>query len=404
MNSMLRAFAAVIAAGCTFGAVAAETPPSPWRDRVFYPGLYVTAGYARDARDSVFDGEGNRSGTATPVLGGSTEFPETREEVQFSWYFPLFEAKQLPFISSHLYTSRIRIGQQQTRTEGALESFIATNPDVLPVTRGGSGGFEDITFEFGSFLIGGRNWRNQMEDNLSVLLLGGFKLPVGKYNRQAPISSGDNALAWHVRLGTHWQPWTGGALDGGIGYRWYASNPEPAFGRNAPAQQGTDQMFDLSFTQKLVPRLHLTGFASQRRGAANEYKNLVYAPNAAPAPPVIPAGTSRSYPTPGTYLDNGTKIFSVGASLHYFLTQDWMASLHYTHPVSGRSGQFQLPFTEEQCLIGGSTGALTCTAADGPTLTQDGIGPARSFASDSFMLTLTFRIDNEDIFPCTGCD
>ncbi len=405
MSPLLRLLVPAIALSW-ISAAGAESPPEPWRDRPFYPGLYMTTGYERDARDAVFDQQGHRADTAMPTRDGVTSFPESRIQTQLSWYFPLFEAYGIPYISDHLFISRIRLGYQDTRAEGSLDGFIATNPDVRPRTSSGGSGLEDIVFEWGSFVFGRRDWRNSptMDNRFSMLALVGLTLPVGHYDRQAPVSPGNNALAWHARLGLQWQPWAGSSLDGGLAYRWHDENPEPAFGGLTPARRGDDLLLDLSLTQRLLPRFHLTAFATARDTGANEYSNLSYAPNAppAPAPPLL--GTSRSYPLPGTYRDDGTRLFSAGASLHFFATQNLLASLSYTRPVSGRSGQFPLPFTQEQCLPGGTGGALTCFEGDGPTLLQDGAGAARTFASDSWMLTLTYKFNEKELFPCTGCE
>lgn len=403
---LLRWLAPALALGWSALAAGADAPPAPWRDRPFYPGLYMSAGYERDSRDSVFDQKGQRAASAMPTTGGDTSFPESQLQLQFSWYFPLFESWGIPYVSDHLFTSRIRLGYQDTRTDGSLNGFIATNPDVAPQTSGGGAGLEDLSVEWGSFIVGGRNWRNgaTMDDRFSMLALAGLTLPVGRYDRQVPISPGDNALAWHARLGLQWQPWQGGSLDGGFAYHWHARNAEPAFGGLAPSRQGDDLTFDLSFTQKLLPHLHASAFAGGRDGGANEYTDLAYAPNAPPLPAPLPGGSSRNIPVAGAYRDAGTRLLSAGASLHWFITQNWLASLSYTRPLSGRSGQFVLPFDQEQCLPGAASGALTCSTSAGPSRLQDGAGSARSYASDSWALGLTYKFNERELFACTGCD
>jgi len=374
------------------------------RYQPLYPGTYFTGSYARDDRDSSFDQDGNKVGSAVPTIAGSTSFPESRYEGTFAWYFPLFETYDYAFISDRLFTSRVSFGYADEDTEGSLAQFIATNPDGRPQTQTGAQGISDVTLEFGSFLYGSENWRTRTETPFSMLLLFGLKAPVGTYDHQAPVTPGSNHISWHLKLGAHWRPWNGGFLDAGAGWRRHETDDEPQFGRLAPARQGDDVTFDASFAQKLFRGLYLTAFATQRDTGENTYKDIFYAPNAPEPPPAAPPATSsETFPTPGTYRDGGTFLRIAGASLQYFVTQRWLAALHWTHPLAGESGQFLLPFTNRQCTAGGSGGAVTCTDTEGETRLQDGQGVARSFASDRVVVSFTYNFTSEDLFPCPGC-
>lgn len=401
---VLPAWAAALAMVTSIPAWAGEPAPLMGRYLPLYPGTYFTAGFLRDERDSSFDRNGNEVASAVPTAAGSTGFPESRYEATFAWYFPLFETRDYAFISDRLFTTRLGFGYANEDSEGGLVQFIATNPDGRPRTRTGANGWRDVTLEFGSFLYGSDNWRTRANTPVSVLLLLGFTAPVGTYDRQAPVTPGSNHFTWHANLGAHWQPWRGGFLDAGAGWRGHETDDEPQFGGLAPKRQGDDLLLDASFAQKLWGGLYLTAFFTHRETQANTYRDIAYAPNAPDPPPAAPpAVSSETFPTPGTYRDGGTFLRTAGVNLQYFLSQRWLLGLHWTHPLAGESGQFLLPFTDRTCTAGGSPGAVTCTDSAGETRLQDGQGAARSFASDSLMLTLIYSFPSKDLFPCPGC-
>ncbi len=387
----------------------AEFAPDFGRYMPLYPGLYFNGGYAQDERDSTFDQDGHERDSAAPQAGGKTRFPEKTALASFTWHFPMFESQNLTFFSSRTHMARVTLRYTNTRTEGRLAEFAADTSDDASTDaddlRNNGSGIGDLTLEFGSFLYGSSTpgWRTRERTPLAVLLLFGATFPTGVYDRDAPINSGDNTTsAIHAQLGVHWQPWRGGFLDVGGGYREYFQNYDPKFGATAPANQGDAIFWDASFGQRLWSGLYGTVFATHRQSDPNLYENPRFAVNKPSAGSPNPALSADNFPTPGIYYDRGTELTTVGLSLSYFLSQRWLLAVNYSQPQSGKSGQFLLPYTDRQpagCTIP-STG---CTLSEGETVLVDGMGPARSYSSDRLMLTATYNFGLGDAFTCAGC-
>lgn len=389
--------------GLASAAAAQELPPEFGRYRSMYPGRYLHAAVGSDDRDSAFDARGERRNTAAPNGGGSTAFPERFGVAQVEWHFPMFETYGLPFFSSRLHTARARLRWVDTRTEGALARFAAdpgddarTEADDL---RNAGKGIGDLTLEMGSFLYGSENWRTRDTVPLSVLLLGSVNIPGGVYDRDAPINAGSNVWHFEARLGAHAMPWTGTLLDAGVAFRDYGLNREPAFGGLAPEHPGDEWAFDAGIAQRLLPDLYLGASYQRRDGDPNTYRNPRYAPNAPPHP----GPATDTYPAPGHYRDGGTSLETLGASLSWFMTQRWQLALHWLRPVRGRSGEFDLPF-DERSPSGCIPGSDGCVTMAGETVTVDGLGEARRYASDRLMLSVTHNFGLGDTFSCTGCE
>lgn len=385
---------------------AQDTVPQPARYRALYPGLYFNGGVIHDDRDASYDQAGNEQPSAAPQAGGRTAFPETAATGVFTWHFPMFESQGVPFFSSRTHTARLTLRYVDTRTEGALADFVADGSDDARTEaddlHNDGHGVGDITLEFGSFVLGSRNWRRGVRQPLSLLVLGGVTLPTGTYDRDAPISAGNNTFSFEGRIGLHWQPWPGALLDAGAAWRDYTNNEEPAFGGLMPHKQGDEGRLDLSFAHRVVSGLYAGAFATHREGDPSEYRNPAYAPNP-PAATSGPPATTDVYPTPGVYIDGGTELSTAGVTLQYFVTQRWLASLHWQRPLAGRSGQFLLPFSEKN-PSGCVPGATGCNVAAGDTVLVDGMGPARAYASDRLMLGITYHFGQGDVFTCTGCE
>ena len=390
--------AAALLAAAMGPAAAQELPPQLGSYMPLYPGLYFTGGYVHDGGDSSYDQQGKKQPTATPQTpGGSTRLGNDSLLAQFTWHFPLFEAYQLPFVSSRTWLARATLRYSRTGTSGGLADYIASDAGQEQDLQDNSSGIGDVSLEYGTFLYGSADWRTSSSHPLAILALLGVDLPFGTYNHNAPNNPGSNTFALQGKLGLHWQPWSGGFVETGIGYRHYQIDEQPEFGQLAPRVQGPELRWDASLTQRVWHSLYLGGFYTQRRGSSDQYQNPQFAPNAPPPPP-----GSDDFPTPGTYRDGGTGLSTVAGALHYFITQRWLASLDYAVPIAGRSGQFTLPFTRStpaNCV----PGALTCSeAADGAVLV-DGMGPARSFASDVVTLSIRYNFGQGDAFSCANC-
>jgi hypothetical protein len=396
------AIGALALAASSAVAQAQELPPQLGRYMPLYPGLYFDGAYTQDERNWTFDREGHERPSAAPQ-SGRTSFPEKSGVAAFTWHFPMLESYGLAFVSDRTHLFRMTLRYVDTRTQGALAAFVADDSDdarsEADDLKNDGHGVGDLTLEFGSFLVGGGDWRTRARRSPAVLLVAGVNVPTGIYERDAPISAGSNTWYFQGRLGVHWQPWSGAFLDAAATHRDYLNNEEPMFGALAPHKQGDDFMIDLSLGQRLWRDLYATAFYTHRQGQANEYRNPVYAPNAPPHPD----SNTDTYPRPGVYRDGGTELQASGLALQYFVTQRWLAALHWQHPLAGRSGQFLLPFNEKS-PSGCTPGATGCTVTAGETVLVDGMGPARSYSTDRLMLTITHNFGLGDTFACTGCE
>ena len=388
-------------------AAAQELPPAMGQNLPLYPGLYFTGGLLVDPRDSAYDQSGNKRDTVAPAAGGRSSFPEKVGIAQFTWHFPMFESYGFPYFSSRTHLARVTLRYGRTRTDGQLDSYVQTQSSFYDVQNAGSG-LGDTQLEFGTFLLGANDWRTRKDTPFAALATLGVTAPTGVYERYAPNNLGDNAWAFHGKLGFHGVAWPGGMVEGELGMRTYARNEEPAFGGLAPHKQGRDRFWDASVTQRFWHTLYAGAFVSWRRGAVNEYRDPQFSPNPnnppppAPGPPPAPQ-TSDTYPTPGRYFDQGTQLSVFGLNAHYFLGQRWLASLSWSRPWAGQSGEFDLPFTGRtpaNCLVGASS----CNTAPNGSAHEDGYGPARSYASASWLLSFTHNFRLGDAFSCTGCE
>lgn len=349
-----------------------------------YPGLYANASLAHDPRNAVFDQNGDERGSTTPNSAGNSEFPETRAALSFQWYFPMFESDALPFFSGRLHTARMTFRAVSNDTEGDLDTFIDNNG-----LENNASGVGDLTLEFGSFLLGSENWRERKTTPFALLALVGVTLPTGEYDVDAPTNAGSNEFSFHGGLGAHWQPADGWLVDGGLAYKTFDNNEEPAFGAQAPAQLGDLVLADLSVARRLPHGLYLSGFLEYQDGDANEYKNPRFAVN-----PPVPAAGMENVPTPGRFKDDGTSLLTAGVSLNGFLAQNWLAGVHVIAPLNGESGEFTLPFSSQ---VAGCRLLNNCMPApSGQSVTVDGLGGARSYASNIVMVTLGYSFGRGD--------
>ncbi len=388
---------------CAHGAHAQELPPQAGRYMPMYPGLYLETGFSKDDRDRSFDAGGHSRPSAAPqTAGGKTGFPEDAAIAAFTWHFPMFESQWPAVLSNRTYLARMTLRYADTRTEGPLAAFIADAADdarsEADDLKNSGAGVGDVTLEFGGFLAGSRNWRTRQRSPFALLLLAGVNLPTGVYERDGPVSVGSNTSWFQGKLGLHWQPWDGGYLDAGAAVRDYVDTHEAMFGGLAPFRQGSDVIYDVGYTQRLARDLYLGWTFGFRYGESNLYRNPQYAPNAPPHPDA----NTDTYPTPGDYRDRGTELKTRTLSLSYFITQRWLAGLHYAHPQAGNSGQFLLPFSTRS-PTGCTPGAAGCTIGTGQTVLVDGLGPARAYSTQRITLTVTHNFGLGDAFSCSGC-
>lgn len=352
---------------------------------VKYPGLYSTWAYSADARDRVFAQSGDEVDSATPTFGSGVAFPERRGRVQLEWHFPFFETEALPFISSRTWTARATLGYSRSKTEGAIKTFIAANDGVNE-----SSGFNNVDLSFGPSLFGGGDWRAQTQTPFSMLLLFNLGLPSGERDPDAPNNTGSNVFSYGATLGAHVQ-WHRLLVDVGLEHRRYSENEEPAFGAHEPTRRGADTELDLTVAGKLFTGWYLSGSFFARDGAANDYERVRFSQD----PPGANVGM-ETFPDPGVHRDGGTEQRRLDLAAHWFARPDLRLSLHYVQPLSGRSGEFDLRYLEQeqncQTLPGG------CDPQPNGSDRVDGLGAARSYASDYWMLTITYSHEQGDFW------
>lgn len=378
------------ALGCT---AARAAPPDIAPYRPLYPALYVDASLEYDPRDESFDAQGRRESSALPSRSGATSFGQAVLETRLAWYFPMFEQEGLPFFSGRLHTLRASLRYHRLESSGGIEDFIDANPGL---ERAGDG-VGDTTFEFGSFLSGSAGWRDGRVGPLSTLLLVGLTLPTGIYDHDAPVNAGSNHFAAHAKLGAHGSTWRGGFLDGAVGYRVHARDEDPQFGALAPAESGDEVLWEVQFAQGLRPGLYLGIAASGSEGQANRYRDPRFSTQAQNA-----SALSDIVPVAGTYRDQGVDSRIAVLSLRWFCTPRLAAGVHYTHPLSGRGGEFDLDLVQ-RTPAGCAPGTVGCLTSPAGSAHEDGLGSARSYASDRVALSITYQFGQGDTWACPGC-
>ncbi|MGQ0530157.1 MAG: AMP-binding protein [Panacagrimonas sp.] len=350
--------------------------------RPLYPAMYVDATLTHDPRDQSFDAAGRRRSSALPNEPGRSRFPEQRLDARRGWTFPLFERDALPFLSDRLHLARLTLRYQRAASRGDIERFIDSRSD-LQLAGGGLG---DTTLEFGSFLSGSRHWREGRVGRVSSLLLFALDLPTGIVDRGAPENADSNHRSSQIKVGVHGMPWDGAWLDAGLGYRQHAGNDEPAFGGLVPAQRGREWLWDVQYAQRLRGGLHLALALSGNEGKPNRYD----APRLFTGPQDATPLTDTA-PAPGGYVDRGIEAYAATLALRGFAHPRLALALSSTHPFAGRSGEFDLDLIE-RLPAGCSPGALGCLSLPAGSTREDGLGEARSYASDRIGLSLTWQV------------
>jgi hypothetical protein len=393
MNRVWAGLASALLLGASAAAFATTPRLAPYMP--LHPGLYASGSLLHDPRDRSFTAGGGRVDGVAAASGGETRFPLTALALGFEWHFPLFEMQDLPFFSSRSHFARVGLQQVRTETRGLLAAVIA-EPDRRLSDEGS--GIGDLQIDLGSYLVGGGDWRQREAVPFALQLRLGVVVPFGVYDRNAPVSAGDNAWAYRVGLGAHARPWAGALLDAGLHWQGFGVNEEPLFGALAPRQRGDEIWVDLSLSQRLAPGWHLAVHTEAMRGGVNRYRN----PRFSVPAPTPPAG-AESAPVPGDYRDGGTRARRAGVSLYRFLGARWLAGLHADAALDGRSGEFDLPY-ENRSPAGCQPGASGCNVSPGESIRVDGLGGARRYASPRLHLSLAYQFGLGDAFPCPGCE
>lgn len=382
---MARRRAALAALALLSGSPAAANPDlllDSGRFLARHPGLTVGLSLLRDPRDQSFGSDGRRQHGVTPASGPGGEFPLTRATVDLDWHFPLFETEALPFVSSRLWNARAVLGLADVSTKGPLAAGAVA--EGRPSSKSG---VHDIDLAFGPVLYGSGDWRTRLATPLSLILLGELRLPVGAQDPDAPNNAGESVFAWGGRIGGHWQPQTawlnGFRLDAGVRLRWYERDPEPAFDGQTPSRAGRDLEFDATLARRVWRGVHAQLSYHHRDGAANVYRGIRATPNPPAADPL-----QTRFPDPAALRDGGTREQRLQFGLGTFITQRLWLAFAYTRPLAGRSGRVTVPYLQQgsDCVALG-----TCEPRANGSDVVDGLGRARSYASDSFLLSIRWQ-------------
>jgi len=347
-----------------------------------HPGMTVGLSLLHDPRDASFAADGRRQHGVAPAYGAGSEFPLTRLTADFDWHFPMFETEALPFVSSRLWNARAVLGYAETSTKGPIgDAAIAAGG---PSSKSG---IHDLDLAFGPVLFGSRDWRSRSSTPLSLILLGELRVPIGAQDPDAPNNAGDSVFAWGARLGGHWQAQTawlrGTRLDAGLRLRWYEADQEPAFNAQAPTQAGRDLEFDATLARRLWRGVHGQVSYYFRDGQASEYRRI-----RATAQPPAAGPLQDSFPDPAPLRDGGSREQRLQFGLGAFLTPRLWLAFAYTHPLSGRSGSVTVPYQQQ---LSGCEAFDSCQPRANGSDVVDGLGRARSYASDSVLLTLRWQ-------------
>lgn len=361
--------------------------------RPLYPGLYLETSIEIDPRDESFDDDGDRRDSALPLTEGASELPERRLEARLRWSFPLFEQEGYGFLSSRLHTARVTLRYADVDARGVVAKLAQEDP-LLEVPSSGLG---DTTLEIGSYLSGSANWRAGRTGPLSTLLLLGLTIPTGEYDADAPANPGTHHPSVHLKLGAHGTPWGGALLDAGLAYRVNGRDEEPQFGAQAPARPGDELLWDLQLAQRIGPGVYgLLGVEGQAQ-SDNQYDNpRLMAPLQASLP------LADRIALPGRYRDQGTEAIDAALGLRWFVTQRLVLGAHYSRPLSGQSGVFEVDLAD-RLPAGCNIDAPTCVQVPAGSTPLDGLGSARRFASDRIGLSLTYQFGLGDPYACPGC-
>lgn len=386
MHSLMRRLLGLVAA-LPLAAAAATSPDlllDSGRYLARYPGFSIGVSALHDPRDQAFSQDGQRQSGVLPAYGpgsgSGSKLPLTRLSVAFDWSLPLLETEALPFLSSRLWNAQAVLGYADTSARGPIAEAARAAGD--PAAKAG---IHDLDLAFGPVLYGSRDWRTRSTTPLSVLLLAEARLPIGAHDPSAPNNAGDSVYAYGGRLGAHWQPtWLGGfRLDAGLRLRWYGSNQEPAFNAQTPSQLGRDLEFDSTLARRLWGPVHAQLSYYRRDGAANAYRAIRSTAN----PPEAGAGRD-SFPDPTIRHDDGSREQRLQLGLGAFVSQRLWLGLAWTRPLAGRSGGLDVPYLQQRqnCAALGA-----CNPQPNGSAAVDGLGQARAYASDSWLLSLRWQ-------------
>ncbi|GAC1627648.1 MAG: hypothetical protein NVS9B10_16850 [Nevskia sp.] len=98
-----------------------------------------------------------------------------------------------------------------------------------------------------------------------------------------------------------------------------------------------------------------------------------------------PGPLMDTFPAPSPQRDQGTREQRLQLGLGGFVTPRLWLGAQYAHPLSGRSGGFDLPYRQQtqNCTAFGN-----CMPTANGSAHVDGLGSARTYASDSFQISL----------------
>ena len=363
----------------------AQAQLAPGRYQALYPALYLDLTASHNGQSKAYDAQGREQNSATPTYGAGARFPTTREDARLQWFFPFFEASQIPLISSRLWTARATLGLVQTRTEGGIADYAEANGLVRQ-----SDGVSDLLLEFGPVLAGSADWRNRESTPYSLIAVTRFHLPVGARDPDSPNNAGSNVWGFGLGLGGYWRPHPRLHLDLGVQADTFSRDSEPAFGAQTPSKTGSRVAADFTASARLFGGVYASAGVDTWRQSANSYEKVRFANN----PPKAATGMDI-FPDPAPVRDGGSELTRVGAGLSWFARPRLRLNLSWAHPVAGKSGEFDLHYLQQmqRCIA-----TNTCNPQPAGSAHVDGLGSARSYADDSISLSLGWQFSQGDFY------
>jgi hypothetical protein len=351
-----------------------------------YPAMYATTIFSHDARDEIFDANGQRRDGVTPTYGAGSALPETRVDAQLEWFFPFFEAEKLPFLSSRLWTARADLGYAHLSAGGAIADYARAND-----LRGEQSGITDIGMHFGPVLYGSEGWRDGRDIPASIVFTIDTSVPIGRRHPDAAVNAGTNVFSYGATLGGYWRPIRGVFLDAGAHWRDFSKNDEPAFNAQEPTRPGAQWSFDATLAARVWGDLYASASFFDLQSASNRYAHV----SGSAHPPGASAGM-ETFPDPSPIDDAGIRDRRADLGAHWFALQRLRLSAHYVIPLGGASGEFDLPYEQQPqnciALPGG------CSPTSNGTDHVDGLGIARVYASRYFMVSATWNFGQGDFW------
>lgn len=365
---------------------------APAENMVRYPALYSSLTLSYHPQEKSFDANGDEQTGATPTYGANSAFPTSQQTLALEWFFPFFETTDFPPFSDRLWTAKAQLGLLQTRSKGGVAAFA----DANGLSRQGDG-VQDLQLEFGPVLLGSQNWRTRSSTPYSLTALGRVQLPLGSRDANAPNNAGSNVYGFGFGLKGYWRAHPRVHVDASAAADTYSSDDEPAFGAQTPAQVGNKLAAALSVSSRIYREVYLNAGLDTWRRTPNRYEQVRFAAN----PPEPDLGMD-SFPDPSLIEDQGARLTQAAFGLSWFIAPRLRVDATWHHPLSGKSGAFDLSFLQQPMRCAATETPISdpaCNPERYGSAQVDGLGnSARAYADDHYSLRIAYQWQQGDFF------